>query len=103
MNKTFQNYPNTKGIIHVKNAHNEHGFSMWTDNIRARCEHVFNLNFKVQNNVSPHRTEWLINQDRIVFEYVEMPNTDMAIIKSIAEALNKEGRAEQIKLELASE
>ena len=68
---------------------------MYTDNIRARIESVDNDHIKAtyggtQAPWSQGRIDQAQAAGILVWEYVEMPNTDRAIRKMIAEAMDAE-------------
>jgi hypothetical protein len=92
---TFSNYPTTKGIITVRDRKFNHLWSMWTDNIFERCVHVGAMgNLEEANKKGASWGKGRIKAseiaDKLVFDYIEMPNTPMSEIKEIAKKLDAE-------------
>ena len=91
----YAQFPNIPGIIIVRNKQGEHGFTMYTDNIRARVEAVDkdHINGTYGDSQAPWgegRKAWAQASGMLVFEYIEMPKTDRGTRKMVAEALDAE-------------
>ena len=95
MAKSYKHYPNVPGIITVRDRFYNHLFTMYTDNIRARIESVDTDHIKGQIKAYPTgwgdaRVQVANNAGSLVFDYVEMPNTDRNTLRTIAEAMDAE-------------
>jgi len=95
MAKSYKDYPNVPGIITVRDRFYNHLFTMYTDNIRARIESVDTDHIKGQIKAYPTgwgdaRVQVANNAGALVFDYVEMPNTDRNTLRTIAEAMDAE-------------
>ena len=95
MKKTYNNYPNVPGIITVRDRFYRHLFTMYTDNIRSRVESVDSDHIK--GRIKSYPTGWSDSRvaaateaGTLVFDYVEMPNTDRNTLRTIAEAMDAE-------------
>jgi hypothetical protein len=91
----YAQFPNVPGIIIVRNKQGQHLFTMYTDNIRARIESVDNDHIKgtyggTQAPWSQGRIDQAQAAGVLVWEYVEMPNTDRDTRRIIAEAMDAE-------------
>jgi len=91
----YAQFPTIPGIIFVKNKLGQHGFTMYTDNIRARVESVDNDHIKgtyggTQAPWGEGRKDFAINSGTLVFEYIEMPNTDRSTRENVAKAIDAE-------------
>jgi hypothetical protein len=91
----YAQFPNIPGIIIVRNKQGQHLFTMYTDNIRARIESVDSDHIKgtyggTQAPWSQCRIDVAAAAGLLVWEYIEMPNTDRSTRKTIAEALDAE-------------
>lgn len=95
MAKSYKDFPNVPGIITVRDRFYKHLFTMYTDNIRARIESVDTDHIKGQIKAYPTgwgdaRVQVANNAGALVFDYVEMPNTDRNTLRTIAEAMDAE-------------
>jgi len=99
----YAQYPTVPGIITVRDRSNRHLFTMYTDNIRARIESVDNDHIKgtYGGTGAPWgqgRIDCAQTAGSLVWEYIEMPNTDRSVRKMIAEAIDAESLSKQIDL-----
>ena len=94
--KTYNQYPNKPGIIIVRDRYYEHLFTMSTDNIRARIQSVDTDHVRgtikqyPSGGWSDGRVSTATEAGVLVFDYVEMPNTDRSVLRSIASAMDSE-------------
>jgi hypothetical protein len=97
----YAQFPNVAGIIIVRNKLGQHGFTMYTDNIRHRiagvdADHIYGDVSRTSHNWGEGRKTFAEASGTLVYEYIEMPNTDRATRKMIAEALDAESLSKQI-------
>ena len=97
----YANYPTVAGIIIVRDVHYKHLFSMYTDNIRARVQsvnedHKRGSIKKYPSGWSQGRVDVANSAVRLVFDYVEMPNTSRDTLRTIVDAMDSESLSKNI-------
>ena len=94
--KQYTQYPNRPGIIIVRDRYSNHLFTMSTDSIRARVQAVDTDHVRgtikqyPAGGWSEGRVRTANEAGVLVFEYVEMPNTERSVLKQIASAMDSE-------------
>ena len=91
----YAQFPNKPGIIIVRNKQGQHGFTMQSDNIRHRIaavdqDHIQGPIRRTSHNWGKGRKAFAEFSGTLVYEYIEMPNTDKETRESIAKALDAE-------------
>jgi len=97
----YAQFPAIPGIIIVRNKQGQHGFTMYTDNIRARTEavdkdHINGTYGDTQAPWGEGRKGFAQASGTLVFEYIEMPNTDRATRRMVAEVIDAESISKQV-------
>ena len=97
----YAQYPTVSGIIMVRDRYYNHLFTMYTDNIRSRIESVNEDHIK--GRIKSYPTGWgegrvivAKQAGSLVWDYIEMPNTDRKVLKSIAEAMDAESLSKKV-------
>lgn len=98
----YAQYPTVPGIINVRNRSGQHLFTMYTDNIRARITQIDKEHIKGSYGPGQEQT-WGEGRKTVsraagvlVWDYIEMPNTPREVLKTIAEAIDKESLSKQV-------
>jgi O-acetylhomoserine/O-acetylserine sulfhydrylase-like pyridoxal-dependent enzyme len=95
--EAYLRYPTVKGIVHVKDQDEKHLFTMWTDNIRARVQFVdAQWRNGLKSDWSQHRKDVAQQANRLIYEYIAMPNAEMSDIRKVAEFCDQQGLAFQL-------
>ena len=97
----YAQYPTVSGIITVRDRFYNHLFTMYTDNIRARIEHVENSHIKGRikhypSGWSEGRVNAANSAGTLVWDYVPMPNTPRTVLRTIAEAMDAESVSKSV-------
>jgi hypothetical protein len=97
----YAQFPNVPGIIIVRNRQGHHGFTMYTDNIRHRvsavdADHIYGKISRRTHHWGQGRQRFADASGVLVYEYIEMPNTDTETRKMVAETIDKESLSKQI-------
>jgi hypothetical protein len=98
----YAQYPTVPGIINVRDRSGQHLFTMYTDNIRVRVTQIDKEHIK--GTYGPGRDQTWSNGRKtvsqaagiLVWDYIEMPNTSRDMLKTIAEAMDKESLSKQV-------
>ena len=97
----YAQFPNVPGIIIVRNKQGQHGFTMYTDNIRHRiaavdADHIYGDVSRTSHNWGGGRKTFAAASGVLVYEYIEMPTTPRSTLRSIAEALDAESLSKTV-------
>ena len=97
----YAQFPNVPGIIIVRNRQGHHGFTMYTDNIRHRvaavdADHIYGKVSRTSHHWGKGRQQFADTSGALVFDYIEMPNTDKETLRNLAETIDKESLSKQI-------
>lgn len=94
-------FPTIPGIVIVRNRQGQHGFTMETDNIRHRIaavddDHTSGKERRTSHHWGKGRQAFADLSGVLVYEYIEMPNTDKETRRAVAKVLDAESISKQI-------
>ena len=91
MAKFFKNFPNKPGIVIARDVYNNHLFTMYTDNIRARTEHI-DWEFREKKFDAWGESRRLIAEaaGAIAWSFIECSSLSKEQITSIGKALDSQ-------------
>ena len=91
----FDNFPNTQGLVVARDVFNNHLFTMWTDNIRARTRQIDTEFYTNTGHWGEGRRLIAEAAGAIVWSYFELPGLSKDEIISIGKQLDSQSESKK--------